>query len=54
MIDSDLDGFASASGTDAGSAKSMFGRSYAIACDDEHCGHCAEAELSGAWDDLDA
>ena len=35
-------------------AKSMFGRSYAIACDDELCGHCAEAELSGAWDDLDA
>ena len=35
-------------------AKSMFGRSYAIACDDEHCGHCAEAALSGAWDELDA
>ena len=35
-------------------AKSTFGRSYAIACDDEHCGHCAEAELSGAWYDLDA
>lgn len=35
-------------------AKSMFGRSYAIACDDEHCGHCAEGALSGAWDDLDA
>ena len=35
-------------------ANSMFGRSYAIACDDELCGHCAEAELSGAWDDLDA
>ena len=35
-------------------AKSMFGRSYAIACDDEHCGHCAEAELSSAWDGLDA
>ena len=35
-------------------AKSMFGRSYANDCDDEHCGHCAEAALSGAWDDLDA
>ena len=37
-----------------GLAKSMFGRSYAADCDDEHCGHCAEVELSGAWDDLDA
>lgn len=35
-------------------AASMFGRSYAVDCDDEHCGHCAEAALSGARDDGDA
>ena len=50
MITSELDGFASASGTDAGAAiKWMQSGGWR-----DLEGNCAEAELSGAWGDLDA